>query len=720
MKNGGLDMVIRVGLLLVIGLVAIPAALACGPYYGSGLLADRQKALLRLEDGSFAAEAPKLVTPPHGLPRESQTIGREALDERWLSARQRALVERLSEMESAEQAYSQGESLPEATRAYSAGAVAWYAANLSEAKRWFGRAAEQPPAENDPWPLMGEYMLARTNKRLLVQSLEARDIDDDAAESKRLALADEALTGFERVRARVRAGEVDPLGLSIGSLGEQAGVHEELGQLQEQMMLYAQQAALGSQAGRQSLLFLARWIRIHPELLDEALQSALGLDLMVLFAYTHFPAQVGPESNETWNAYGNFGRRPPRSQRLETINVLEKILGRLDALPSERWPATDRLAALLYRQGHYEWAERAVSGADSPLADWVRAKLALRDDRVEQASDYFEAAMRGFEGVEWKRDDYYGTERKPSCMIAAEAGLLALSRDELTTGFELMLMAGPANWLDAAYLAEYVLTLDELRTVIGRLPYNEDLVDSDQYFNYRSNWPFYGSPSRDVYTAARYLFARTLMRASLFDEAIDYFPWQVTRDHARRFAAQMTAPEDESDEMKARRLFEAARMARDYGLRLLGWETEPDYAVYGANHHLNSGVGEVLDSFDDPAQRRWMAEREVQGVLEGRIRPGRRYSYRYTAAALANRAADFLQPESEDFAIALCHAARWLTYIDHGAAKQYFQRYQGEGQVFSWHARFGQECPDPSWNAATELDRTLGSSRFHSMRRYGQ
>ncbi|AKS41459.1 hypothetical protein [Wenzhouxiangella marina] len=696
--NKKTEWTVQVAIAVVCWLVTASVGLACGPYYGSGLLQDRERALLSLEDGSFAAEAPLLVPPPEGLPREAETIEREALDRRWLSAEQRVLVTRLRELESAEQAYAQGDALPEAIRAYTAGAVAWYADDLPAAKHWFTRAAEQSPASNDPWPLMGEYMLARVNKQLLIWPAERWDFDDEAALAERQALAEAAVAGFERVRDRVRAGEIDPLGLSVGSLGEQAGVHDELGQLQEQILLYAQQAALGSHAGRTSLLFLARWIRIGPDRLDEALATDVGLDLMVLFAYTHFPSRVGPNSSETWRAYSDFGMGRPGPGSLQTVDVLARILDRVEALPAEQWPATDRLAALLYRQGHYDWAERAVAGADGPLADWVRAKLSLRADRPEQAAEYFQLAMRGFEGVQWDRNSFHQRHADPSCLIAAEAGLLALSRDELTSGFELMVAAGPRNWLDAAYLAEYVLTLDELQAAVDRMPApSVDFDEADPEAEFDPDWPFYGTPARDVHTAAHYLLARRLMREGRYEEAIGYFPWAVSREHAQRYAELMTPVSGESELQRAQRLFEAARMTRLYGLRLLGWETEPDYAAYGANFRLDTGVAEVLSTFEDPAQRAWMAQREIEGVESGRIRMGERYSYRYAASELADQAADHLPPESETFAAVLCHATRWLLLRNSEVALRYYRRYREEGQPVEWQDRFGQDCPEPDW-----------------------
>ena len=217
----------------------------------------------------------------------------------------------------------------------------------------FQKAAEQRGDARNPWPLMGEYMRARGHARVALMA------DDLTADSQAREAAEMAMAGFEATRERVRAGEPDPLRLSVASLGEQARLLKRLGRLQEAIQLYAEQAALGSDSGRQSVFFMTRWARTQPEALEAFLDFPLGRELLVLYAYTHFPSSSATRDNEAWSAYRH--QNDSGDERVGFRDVFEQILNRLESLPPEQLPATDRLAALLYRQGHFERAERTVA-----------------------------------------------------------------------------------------------------------------------------------------------------------------------------------------------------------------------------------------------------------------------------------------------------------------------------------------------------------------------
>lgn len=192
------------GLGSILGLLVCTTALACGPYHGSRLLEDRVQAVLGLEEGSFSTEAPLLVDPPAGLPRASEVLERPEMERRYLSAAQR---ERLAEVRGArngEDAFERGEGLPESVRYYMAGAVAWHNRVWSVAEGYFATSAEVDAAPDDPWPLMGEFMLARANARRVLEA------DDPRVDAEILATAETAMTGFKRTRERVIAGEPIP------------------------------------------------------------------------------------------------------------------------------------------------------------------------------------------------------------------------------------------------------------------------------------------------------------------------------------------------------------------------------------------------------------------------------------------------------------------------------------------------------------------------------
>ena len=124
--------------------------------------------------------------------------------------------------------------------------------------------------------------------------------------------------------------------------------------------------------------------------------------------------------------------------------------------------------------------------ADSPLADWVRAKLALRNNQPEAAAEHFHQAIRGFRGeANWDEHHPVWDSRRPASRVAAEAGLLALTRNEVISSLKLMLEAGAIYWLDAAYLADYVLTVDELVEVVQTMHWSDEDSNRVRYWDGR-------------------------------------------------------------------------------------------------------------------------------------------------------------------------------------------------------------------------------------------
>src|SRR5690606_13730145 len=116
----------------------------------------------------------------------------------------------------------------------------------------------------------------------------------------------------------------------------------------------------------------------------------------------------------------------------------------------------DRLAALLYRQGKYEAARPFAEFSQTPLSQWVRAKLALRRGDIASARELYASAISAFPVTEdWGtevHDDSYSA-RIPACRVKAEAAVLSLQRGDAVESLELFLRAGAIYWHDAAYLA---------------------------------------------------------------------------------------------------------------------------------------------------------------------------------------------------------------------------------------------------------------------------
>ncbi|HOV59189.1 MAG TPA: hypothetical protein PLN91_15020, partial [Rhodanobacteraceae bacterium] len=346
-------------LLCVLSASLALQALACGPDFPSTLLADRGAALLELPEGSFDAEASRLVPPPQPaftvVDRGAWLWGPEpvtqvAVERGWLGdAYER--VRLMRDQSSAAAAAARGEELPEEARQYTAGAVAFAGSDYAEARRRFERVLALPAPQQNRYGPLAQYSLAR--------SLLLQEMPDVAA----------AAAAFQGVRERVAAGAQDPLGLAASSFGEEARLRLDAGDDAAAVALYAQQAALGSVYGRTSLLHMARAILAEPARLHRAVDDALTLRLLAAFLYSRADELDAPVDDDA----ARTAAPPPASRRITDFLAAAEQRG-LATLPG-----ADRLAAVAYRSGDYALAKRLLTKADGGLADWLRAKLALRD-----------------------------------------------------------------------------------------------------------------------------------------------------------------------------------------------------------------------------------------------------------------------------------------------------------------------------------------------------
>src|SRR5205823_5726044 len=109
--------------------------------------------------------------------------------------------------------------------------------------------------------------------------------------------------------------------------------------------------------------------------------------------------------------------------------------------------------------------------AGSPVAEWIQAKLLMRAGKLDHAEVMLARCAPGFAAS-------FGTnDSPPSCLaenlfichwrentpagqqISGELGVLRLARGEYTEALDSFLRGG--FWIDAAYVGERVLTVDE-------------------------------------------------------------------------------------------------------------------------------------------------------------------------------------------------------------------------------------------------------------------
>lgn len=242
---------------------------------------------------------------------------------------------------------------------------------------------------------------------------------------------------------------------------------------------------------------------------------------------------------------------------------------------------------------------------------------------------------------------------------------MKLARREFTEALNALLRSG--YWMDAAYVAERVLTVDELKAYVDREwpPSLEPPAEESAYYTGAAISE--AVQRRDI----RYLLARRLTRLNRAIEARDYFPagWQPQFDALTR---ALDAGWDESQPTNARAaaLFTAAVIARTNGMELLGTEVEPDWHIY--NGGFEGGVSATLRMDGSFGVLRASTE-EVHRASSHSADPETRFHYRYHAALLAWEAAKLMPNNSDETARVLCIAGSWLKNRDPETADLFYK-----------------------------------------------
>lgn len=736
--------------IAVVGAVAW----ACGPDFPTQMLDDRAATLKDVPQNTFAFEAQHLLPASDGL--EAEEAGRYESEPKTkpdLTPEQAERMKALHESATGAQAFDAGADLPVDVRMYVAGAVDWTRATqdcpaapdssygealskppcavfdadaLDKAQASFEQVLAMPPEQSVHRGAWAAYMLGE------VHALRAAKAAGTPAFSTQ---RDNAAKAFQQVRSRVLAGASDAQGLAVASFGEEARLSlyadgkpcvwvdlyngEDCGSslapadLKHAIALYAAQAGHGSNNAVQSLASIASAVLGDQEQVDALIEGPVSQRLLVTYALSW----VTPQTTD--------GKPQP---------ALTALVDAIQQKGPDKVYAADRLASLAYELGRYDDAETIVAKAEGPLASWVRAKLALRKgDREAAARDYAEAA-KAFP----RADDPKATLEPDSVhRLMGERGVLALARGEYVEAMTRMYEAstavgGDGNVYDSEleesgngygndmnYIAERVLTVDELKTFVdARAPASPaPAVKPDK------DHPAEPLPLND---RLRWLLARRLMRAGRYDDAYAYFAPGLDarfgdvdlRAKAKEYVADLHDGDHAwTDIGKAEARYAAAKIARDNGMELLGYEQGPDFGDNGGGYQ--GGSGQSVETLKGDL----VTAGERQRFNSSAAQPDRRFHYRYLAADKAVSAADLLPPRSQAFAATLCMATNWMLqgppdYNEAGdgdtskplnerqrRAQAYYARYVKQGPYVAWADSFGWNCEAPDFASARKLQR---------------
>ncbi len=303
----------------------------------------------------------------------------------------------------------------------------------------------------------------------------------------------------------------------------------------------------------------------------------------------------------------------------EILTVCQPELALLHPLPPEAQTAiltADRQAWRLFHAGNFDAARKLLLQA--PETSLIRLYLEARFARMDGDYETSARALRRFLEIYRERgnipEGFQCDAATLPELVAGELGSVRVLRRDFQEALYGFLLGN--SWLDAAVVAERLLTVEELVTFVEAHP--------------------------DIRFAAslRHLLARRLMRHHRPGQAEPYFPepYQLDCRRYRELSEYANNPTHSRDD-RALALYHLARLMFACGMELSGTELEPDNFI-NEGHYPWSGLP---DNWGNPSMYRLPAA----GVKN-------RFHYRNRAAGLAARAA--MLAEDPDLKV----AALWL------------------------------------------------------------
>lgn len=511
--------------------------------------------------------------------------------------------------------------LPTEFALYLRGAEAWHDGYVDKAADRWRALLELPAGERRHRAVWAAYMLGRA-------ALER--MPEGAAAS---VATEEANRRFLETERLVAEGFSDALNLRGSAAGARGRLALRAGDFARALGCYLDQYATGDGTALASLRQVAaRVADALPAILDAVAADRRARQVVTLWFLSRF------------HHSHDYDASP---QRLEKLRRWADALARAGARDMAE---ASRLAWLAYEGGDAEraraWLEMARP--DEPEVRWIRAKLALRDGRLAEAASLLQLAAA---------DATLATPYREQ--VLAELGRVCLSLGDASASLGAWMDGG--HWADAAYVAERVLPLDELRAFVdGYLRSSPPVIGH--------GYGYWTHPSQ----ALRALLARRLARENRPEEAMRYFSAD-TREiyagyiaHVRAgFEASLSATE------RADAFWRAARIVREHGMELIGTELEPDYAIWGGDYDWQQNTVADRLALHGPLAPP-AAERERTEDGNHKL-PTKRFSHRYRAADLAWWAASLLPNDDERTAGILTTAGEWLRWRDPSAANRFYQ-----------------------------------------------
>jgi hypothetical protein len=408
-----------------------------------------------------------------------------------------------------------------------------------------------------------------------------------------------------------------------------------------------------------------------------------------------------------------------------------------------------RLAALEYRVGEWEACARTLREApvDDTLAVLLRARLDLRAGRSSEAIATLGASLRpharrfslgayfyGFDGespgadpVKLSAYRFDGAEPGAGQLakVRSELATLLLAQGRYAESLDHFYRTGQRR--DYAYVAECVLSVDELKAYVDRAWPEDPPVSKPAAKRGKSrvdDEPGECTPLPPA-QAIRHLLAQRLFRAGRVAEALPYYPAEV-RPAIAQYLEFMAKAVDKllPERARADAYWRAALVLRELGEETQfcafgqSWTNGYDYSDEsedrGPLHWHDAGglprvriqpIGPEADSLLAPPGADEQA-RVNAWIAANLARPDRAHrSARYAVARHALKAAELLPEDDQAGAQILQFAGNLLKYMEPAAAQPYYRllatRFKGtplgaHARAKHWFSPLACE-PDPDW-----------------------
>jgi LysM repeat protein len=525
--------------------------------------------------------------------------------------------------------------------------------------RWHNPAVKDKQAARAAWErLLGRPEEARQYKStwaafMLGKSWEKED-------------PDKAVSYFKQVRDLARTGFRDTLGVAAASLGLEARVRLAQAKFEPALELYLEQMSSGDPTATNSLAFAAaRALAAEPGALQVLAKNSRCQK--VITAYV-----ISRTSHDSI-----FETKPKAPDELPAAGAAEAVrwLNAVEQAEVTDVDSAEALALAAYRANQMDAAQRWIKRAPkSPLSQWLQAKLLLRAGKLRDAAALLAQISPQFPIVHVgtnapapadRKDtlkvggDYYRAyQTSAERQVHGELGVLRLARGEYSQALDSLLNA--RFWMDAAYVGERVLTLDELK---GYVDHFWPAASADQVAEEKERFGASEVSPALLREQIRYLLARRLTRESHSDQAREYYPadWLGAFD---QFTTALRAGWDEAGQPpdRAMAFFTAALLLRTNGMELIGTEVAPDWHYHQGR--FEEGVIGSERVSNDLARVVRPSPDELRRDAEHHPNPNERFHYRYQAASLAWEAARLLPDNDDRTAYILWQGGTFLKYRD--------------------------------------------------------